>query len=235
VLRIKGDVLPAGFTVSLNAQDLPKYRLFSLLTDLVAFMQAFQDICAHVGNPITSLPSEIGTWLMTSLWTATPTSFGIMLSSTMAGVGTTSGGISASPTLSTSSVALPESDQLNAGEAGLSRSAKIGLGVGLAAAGLFVIGAIVFGVRRRARKRVVEVKGETESANVKPGVRESVGISELEGETVVGNGLGARQSVLSELDGNTMMDRLSGEPVEMRGSVLSELEGDTGMMGTGHR
>lgn len=215
----------------------------NLFADVAAaFMQTFQKLCAHFGNPVTSLPGGMQTWLMTSAWTKVPStlysvSFG--RTTTLGGqttVGPETGTEVAKTAENTAASSSPTAaiyGQADPGTGGSSQGAKIGIGVGVGigatALSILLATAVLWLRKRNQRRAAPEADSQhpdpqlkqpiaSETENKKPDLRSSVGFSELEGDAGGMQSPDTRKSVFSELEGDTAH-------VDVRHSELSELDG----------
>ncbi|KAF2445776.1 hypothetical protein P171DRAFT_431168 [Karstenula rhodostoma CBS 690.94] len=207
-----------------------------------AYMYMMESTCGALGNPISTLPSTISTWMKyTYSPTASDTGGAVETPSTM--VTSTSSGSSGPAGSSNSS---GSADGAGGGSSGMSTGAVAGLGAGISIGALAVIAGVAFFIwRKRRRQAQPKTTEEVDDATPPPDApvdekkaqvfEHSVGASELDGAderaelysppTVAEVGTGA---YVSELPGDSNYLQTSPKPDAARMSNVSELEADVG-------
>ncbi|KAJ4303328.1 hypothetical protein N0V90_002221 [Kalmusia sp. IMI 367209] len=170
-----------------------------------SFMEAFEDVCAQWKNPITSLPTEIGTWVMSSFLTKYPSL--ATSSSSVPGSTTPATNVpTPSDPLITPIPAVPTEKP----KTGL----KIGIGVGVATVAMLIIGGIIsIWIHRRHMPTETNKEGDDTSMP-------SVSYHDEKKKSEV-----LDHTVIAELEGDGRAEMWS-PPPDIRASVMSELQGD---------
>lgn len=204
-----------AFIVSFNTQGIWAVNDGVLMA--TAFMDAFQYICAYWGNPLTSLPSDIETWLM-SRYATMPASTHTAVASTIVSITASEGRPStvfplpsSAPPTATSTGTYPLSSSR------LSTGAKIGISLGSVCAASLLVGILAVAYKRRkAGPRFDDQTPDIGNAEAhQPAMRDSIPVSELEGSAGVYKDdvekekeKATRQSVpVSELEGDVGFER----------------------------